>query len=373
MIKRLYADNYQCFVNFECRFDSLHLLMGQNGSGKTTVFNLLEALRNVIVDGEPTIRAFPFHTFTAWELGDKQHFELDLLGNGGVYGYRLELKFDRKRSTNFIQYEELRFGDKLLYLVDNEEIRIYRDDSEDCVSFPFEASRSALSSIPEHLENNKLLLWFRRRMERVHVFSPDPLRMAAESHAERERPDRRLHELVSWIRHLSLEAPDVFARISDALKQGVLEDLSQTSLRKAGANTRLLTFDFRAGNEPQGRKYSLEFDQLSDGQRNLVALFTILYGAIEADSTVCIDEPDNYIALREIQPWLKELTDRVEDCGGQCFLISHHPELINDLAELNGLNFCRDDLGAARAKPFQYSSEIGILPAEVVARGWENP
>jgi len=51
MLKRIYADNYQCFVNFECQFDSLQLLMGQNGVGKTTVFNLLEVLREFIVEG----------------------------------------------------------------------------------------------------------------------------------------------------------------------------------------------------------------------------------------------------------------------------------------------------------------------------------
>src|SRR5258708_7316198 len=47
-------------------------------------------------------------------------------------------------------------------------------------------------------------------------------------------------------------------------------------------------------------------------------LFAVLHGAVGGDATVCIDEPDNYVALRELQPWLTLLRDRVEDEGGQC-------------------------------------------------------
>jgi ABC-type Mn2+/Zn2+ transport system ATPase subunit len=36
MIGRLYADNYKCFVNFEYKPRSLELILGDNGSGKST-------------------------------------------------------------------------------------------------------------------------------------------------------------------------------------------------------------------------------------------------------------------------------------------------------------------------------------------------
>ena len=127
-------------------------------------------------------------------------------------------------------------------------------------------------------------------------------------------------------------------------------------------------FEFRfSSTEP----FSLSLERLSAGQRNLVALFTILYAAIGRDTTVCIDEPDNYVALREIQPWLTLLRDRVEDENGQCLLISHHPELINYLAAKNGVLLYRDESGPARTKPFEWKGDDVILPAELVARGME--
>lgn len=45
-------------------------------------------------------------------------------------------------------------------------------------------------------------------------------------------------------------------------------------------------------------------------------------------------EPENFLALPEIQPWLLQMADKVEQEACQIFFISHHPELINYLAEL---------------------------------------
>jgi predicted ATPase len=200
------------------------------------------------------------------------------------------------------------------------------------------------------------------------------LRMAAESDAEAARPDRGLRNLASWLRHLSQESIDAVPQIQASLKAGVLEGLIGFKLVKAGETTRILKFEFQFdGDDPfaPAPKFSLNFDQLSDGERMLVALLTILHSAITPDTTVCLDEPDNYVALREIQPWLIELIDRTRATGSQCLLISHHPELINYLAPSRGVRFFRDGLGPVRSQPFESVEDSGLLPAEIVARGWE--
>jgi ATPase subunit of ABC transporter with duplicated ATPase domains len=90
------------------------------------------------------------------------------------------------------------------------------------------------------------------------------------------------------------------------------------------------------------------------------------------DTTICIDEPDNYLALAEIQPWLFALSDRIDDEGGQAILISHHPELIDLLAPQHGVLFSRTGLGPVRVEPFRPDA-LGILhPSEQIARGWER-
>ncbi len=65
--------------------------------------------------------------------------------------------------------------------------------------------------------------------------------------------------------------------------------------------------------------------ELSDGQRYLIALYMVLHFLIARGSTVFIDEPDNFVALREIQPWLLAAEEAVEENRGQPILVSHHP------------------------------------------------
>jgi predicted ATPase len=52
MLTRLYCDNYKCLVNFEFRPEAIQLLMGRNGAGKSTVFEVLELIRDFAARGE---------------------------------------------------------------------------------------------------------------------------------------------------------------------------------------------------------------------------------------------------------------------------------------------------------------------------------
>lgn len=48
MLKRLYVDNYRCFVNFSLDLHPLTLLVGRNGTGKSSVLEVLFALRKLL-------------------------------------------------------------------------------------------------------------------------------------------------------------------------------------------------------------------------------------------------------------------------------------------------------------------------------------
>ena len=53
MLKRLYVHNYKYLVNFEINFEQdISLFLGANGSGKSTVFEVLNKLRRVIINEE---------------------------------------------------------------------------------------------------------------------------------------------------------------------------------------------------------------------------------------------------------------------------------------------------------------------------------
>ena len=48
MFKRLYVDNYKCLVNFDLPLRDLTLLLGRNGTGKTSVLDIMFALRELL-------------------------------------------------------------------------------------------------------------------------------------------------------------------------------------------------------------------------------------------------------------------------------------------------------------------------------------
>jgi ATPase subunit of ABC transporter with duplicated ATPase domains len=88
--------------------------------------------------------------------------------------------------------------------------------------------------------------------------------------------------------------------------------------------------------------------------------------------TVFIDEPDNFVSLREIQPWLLAAEDAVEESKGQLILISHHPEILNYWAREYGLLFSREENGHVRTKVYREVAETGLDPSETIARGREQ-
>ena len=89
---------------------------------------------------------------------------------------------------------------------------------------------------------------------------------------------------------------------------------------------------------------------------------------------MCIDEPENFLALPEIQPWLLKMADKAEEKACQVFLISHHPELINYLAASKGYWFEGVSGRTIRVHAIHADDETrpGLPISELIARGWLN-
>lgn len=371
MINHLYIDNFRCFTNFEWKPGRLSLLLGDNGNGKSSIFDVVETLRDFLTKHTETETAFPMSTLTAWDKRGEQTFELGIAGNGGQYVYRLVIDHNVEIQRNRIKLERLMYDDIVLYQFEENEAHLYRDNGSAGPVFPVDWSRSAIGTIPGRKDNQRLT-WFRNRAERIYVLSPAPTLMSSMSEREATSPDRYLKNYVSWLRHLSndLGFP---ARLVETLKP-VMDGLEGMQFERIGEASKELQFTFDySDNGPSRPKNSIavKFDRLSDGQRCLTALYTGLLVAENEECSLLWDEPDNYVSLREIQPWLTAIRDMVEERQRQCLLISHHPLLINALAAENGAYIYRDAGGPARVKPFSWAPD-GVSPAEIVARGWEE-
>jgi predicted ATPase len=199
--------------------------------------------------------------------------------------------------------------------------------------------------------------------------------MGAEAKGEEDYPEDDLSNFAAWYSNIIQEQTGSFLDLQRSLQQ-IFDGFDSLDLRKAG-RTRVLRAVFSKAPSEGDRRFKkqrieFDFDELSDGQRALIALYTLLHNVTGPQTTICLDEPDNFLALAEIQPWLLELSDRIEEVGAQVILISHHPELIDLLAPECGLVFSRSGLGPVRVEPYRSDKSGKLRPSQRIARGWER-
>jgi len=191
--------------------------------------------------------------------------------------------------------------------------------------------------------------------------------MSAESESEEPDPGDRMTNYASWYRFLSQERQSNVFDLTTKLRE-VLDGFQSFGLPQWGEKHRLLRLAFR----PEGmtRDLTYDFDEVSEGQRVLVALYRLLYAFRDEGHTSCLDEPDKFVALREIQPWLMELQDTCLGGSGQAVLVSHHPEITNYLAPSCGFWLAREAEAPVRVTKLAGTGEEGLQLSEIIARGW---
>jgi predicted ATPase len=365
MLKRVYIDNFRCFVNFEYKPERKQLLLGANGSGKSSLLEAIRLLKEFIKG-----RDIPFtqSSRTRWLDRQSQVFEVEALIQKDMrYGYRVEILYSPGSNSPLVSLERLTLGGTPVFELAKGEMRSYQD-GEVLTSFVRgEATESSL-----HLASfgNPFVRLFVEWMDTLHCFKIDAYetQMEETSDAPIVYPDYEMEYIASWYSHLIAVDPDG----NDAFRASMKEALSGfMNLRFSSDDdgVKKLRADFRS---PTKKRLTVSLRELSDGQRCLIALYMILHFLVAKGHTVFFDEPDNFVSLREIQPWLLAAEQAVEDSKGQLILSSHHPEILNYWAGEYGLMFYREENGHVRSKPFDTIAETGLPPAETVARGWEQ-
>ena len=369
MIKRLYIDNYKSLVNFELPLQELTLLLGPNGVGKTSVLDVMFALRQLL-GGEAKItdpKAFPTQSLTRWQKRNRQVFEVDVVLEGDGLRYRLEIDHERTTRKARVALERLESKGKPLFECETGDVHLYRDDHSPGPLYRTDWTESAMARVPPGRDNT-LLTRFLEFMRKVIVCGMYPASFETESSTEDPVLKRDARNFASWYRHVLLERQELVPEFTKALQE-VIDGFRGIRMEKVGLETRALMVMF----DQYGERYELRLDEISDGQRALIALYSLVRLAEGQGYTLFLDEPDNYVSLREIQPWLIGLADA---CGGgvpQAVLCSHHPELIDYLAGDRGLVLRRESSGSTIARPSsELSVEGGLKLSEVIARGWEQ-
>ena len=372
MLTRIHIDNYKCLTNFDLRLKNLTLLAGANGCGKSAVFEVMDKLSDFARDMRVE-KLFLADDLTRWTTKREQRFELEFSTDGGVFAYELDIdhKPGRKRDAE-IKSEQLRYGGKPVLSHSDRELKLYRDDGKE-YTYPFGRFRSALATEADERSYSRLHR-FRDLLCRFQTLSLVPGLIDSGSKAESDVLARDGANFAAWYRGQILNDPHQLQRGTRRLAE-ILPGFAGLKLSARTGDYRELLATFSS--EGDGTSHSYRFDQLSDGQRALLVLYSLVFETIPdtgsaSDSadiprTLFLDEPDNYVTLPELQPWLAELEDGAGDTLPQVVLVSHHPEAIDFLAG-NTVWLAREPESHTRI--VEPRNNTGLRMSEVYARGW---
>jgi predicted ATPase len=365
MLTRIYADNFRALVNFELRPGPLSLFLGGNGSGKSSVFEVVGRLADLVVRGSQVSDSFGYTT-TAWESRTLQRFELDIeggpAGQEGKYRYQVEIKHPPAAGAlPIIHSEEVTFEGRTIYRYSGGSVHLFRQDGTPLSDFPFRGEQSFLFSL--NSPSGSELGWLKAYLLGIAIVQPNPFALDSGSKRDEAFLNRFGKNLASFFNHLNTERPEARARLEEALR-AAMPGFKQMRFERLG-DTLLLLAKFEHGPRVTCEHALLD---LSEGQRVLTILYTALHGLLGRASLLCFDEPDNFVALSEIQPWLQALGDLVASTGGQAMVISHHPEVIDYLAPEALWRFERPT-GPVVARSMAGESTNGVKLSEVMVRG----
>lgn len=372
MLTRLYIDNYKCFSNFELKLGPLQLLLGDNGTGKSSVLDVVAGLQMAVTSGKQDLdECFSPRTLTRWDTRTQQTFELDVEDKdhkGQIRPIRYRLQLEHFIESVTVAHESLSFDGNLVYKNDGGRAEVFVGKAwKEVLVDPF---TSALAKLPVHEVRG--VAGFRGFMERVLVLRPRPSSMSASSTSEDDRLAIDGSNFSAWYRALDPQQPfPAKQALHESLAQA-LSGFESLVFSKTGENERVLKTTWKAdeGNSP---RFELGFDELSDGQRMLIVLYTLLsLPTGDAPRMILLDEPTNYVSLAEIEPWLHEVEERTEARTIQAMVASHHPELINAWASTSGIRFSHRSAGPVRVERFTTHDDDPLTPAERIARGWDD-
>ena len=365
MIKYLYANYYKAFVNLKIEFGQSNLLIGSNGVGKSNIFTLIASIRDVIRGCPNSVELnFPQSTHTRWIKSDIQTFELGITTDNNEFVYNIEILHDSNKAKSKISSEKLTCNGNTLYQMVGGTAEVY-DDRLNKNRVLVDEGTSGIAFVPQD-DIYSRLNEFRTQINCIILCIPNPKNMSGNVQNDVYIPEISFSNVASIYASVVLLEPDIFNELMGAYKEASKDFVKARLFIDTAMNRKRLLLDYKYNDVVT----SYSFEELSDGEKMLFALYILLYGYIKRGMTVLLDEPDNFLSLREIQPWCVNIERELGD-DGQCLMISHHPEIIDYMAETNGIWMKRLASGETTItdKPNIGENEELYTYSEMISRG----
>ncbi len=333
MIRRLYVHNFRCLENFELPVSGLSsvLLIGKNGSGKTTVGLALEILQKIARGTNRVDDLLKPKDLSRGRMDVPVRFEIEVEINAKLYEYVIAFEFPAGFKELRVLEEKLTVDRNPVYTRNGAQVHLAREGRENEAKFRIDWHMVALPIVQEQSPIDPLFI-FRDWLASMLILRPVPSLIAGDSKHETLKPNIQVTDFGAWFSGLLAHAPAAYGRIDKYLKQ-VMPDLEDIRNPVVGKDSRSLVVQFSNGQGSVG----VPFADLSDGEKCFMICALVLASNVHYGPVLCFwDEPDNYLALPEVGHFVLALRKAFQS-GGQFIATSHSSEAIHRFSDENTL------------------------------------
>lgn len=337
MIRRLYVHNFRCLENFELPTlsHSSVLLIGKNGSGKTTVGFALEIFQR-IARGTNRVDDLAKPKDLARGRADvPMRFEIEVELDTEIYEYVIAFELPKGFKELRVLEEKLAIGGKPVYTRQLAQVHLLKTSHEKEAKFLIDWHVVALPIVQQRSTKDPLSI-FKQWLARILILRPIPSLIRGDSNKETLQPDIQVSDFGAWFSGLVAYAPAAYTKIDQYLKE-VMPDLMDIKNPVTGTDSRSLVIQF----SNHHGSLNLPFEDLSDGEKCFMICAMVLAANNAYGPVLCFwDEPDNFLALSEVGHFVLALRKAFQS-GGQFITTSHNPEAIRRFADNNTLVLSR--------------------------------
>jgi predicted ATPase len=332
VIRRLYVHNYRCLENFELNLAGIPsvLLIGKNGSGKTAAALALEVLQKIGRGATRVNGLVRPKDLSRGRADVPMRFEIEADLGAKTYTYTLALELPSVGGKGLLVLEEtLDVDGRAVYNRREERVSPARGGPSGKTGLQVERQFVALPLIEISLDGDPLGV-FKQWLGRIVILRPSPGLIQGDAKEETLEPDSKVNNFGAWFLGALAHAPAAYSEISEYLKQ-IMPDF-QDIRRPSMSESLVVRFSNEQGN------MEVPFPDLSDGEKCFMICALVLAANEAYGPLLCFwDEPDNYLALDEVQHFVMALRSEFQKSGGQFIATSHNPEVIRAFSDENTL------------------------------------
>lgn len=364
MIRRLYIHNFRCLENFELPISGQPsvLLIGKNGSGKTTVSLALEILQKIARGTNRVKDLVKTKDCTRGREDVPMRFEIEVELDAKIYEYVIAFELPEDFKELRVFEEKLLVNGKPVYRRKLAQVHLAKTSQGKEAEFFIDWHLVALPIVQERSEKDPLFI-FKQWLARMLILRPIPILIKGDSEQETLQPEPQMKDFGAWFWALTGQYPAAYAKVDEYLKQ-VMPDLKDVQNPVVGKDSKSLIIQF---SNAQG-SLKLPFEDLSDGEKCFMICALVLAANNFYGPLLCFwDEPDNYLALSEVGHFVMALRKAFQTGGGQFIATSHNPEAISRFSDENTLVLHRKNhLEPARVQPLSEIQVSGDLISALI-------